>query len=151
MSNVKNSKEIPLAFSHPPAKERRMGSFCDIHYRWQLVSESNTITAAVDPARMVLAAFRMQTFFGGPYSPSAPGKLYSYLGDYVGDPLPSPPGSEALKGRRANYFSTRSSIQIEFRDGGGGGRGDVDDGDENEISLVEFGPLRANVSISVAN
>lgn len=80
----------------------------------------------------------MQTFFGGPYSPSAPGKLYSYLGDYVGELLPLPPaGSEALKGRRANYFPTRSSAQIEFRNGDGG-RGDVDDGDENEISLCRI-------------
>ena len=82
-------------------------------------------------------AFRMQTFFGGPYSPSAPSKLYSYLGDYIGDPLPSlPAGSEALKGRRANYFPTRSFAQIEFRNGGGGG--DADDGDENEISLCRI-------------
>lgn len=88
----------------------------------------------------VLVAFRIQTFFGGPYSPSAPSKLYSYLGDYIGDPLPPlPAGSEALKGRRANYFPTRSSAQIEFRNGGGGGdRGDVDDGDENEISLCRI-------------
>jgi len=69
----------------------------------------------------VLVAFRMQTFFGGPYSPPTPSKLYSYLGDYVGDPLPPLlAGSEALKGRRANYFPTRSSAQIEFRNGGGG-------------------------------
>jgi len=80
----------------------------------------------------------MQTFFGGPYSPSASRKLYSYLGDYVGDPLPpTPTGSEALKGRRANYFPTRSSAQIEFRNGGVD-RGDVDDADENEISFCRI-------------
>lgn len=114
-----------------------MGTFCDIHYRWQLVSENNTIMLAVDPARTalaILAAFRMRAFSGRPYSPSAPGKLYSYLGDYVGDSLPPlPTGSETLKGRRANYFPTRSSSQIEFRNGDG--LRNVDDRDVDEISL----------------
>lgn len=92
---------------------------------------------AVDPARMalaILAAFLMRAFSGRPYSPSAPSKLYSYLGDYVGDSLPPlPAGSETLKGRRANYFPTRSSTQIEFHNGDG--PRNVDDRDENEISL----------------
>lgn len=107
-------------------KERRMETFRDIHYRWQLVSESNTIMAAVDPARAaplaVLSAFRMRAFSGRPYSPSPTRANYIHIWGITSARapflFPPPAGSETLKGPRANYFPARSSASIEFRNGG---------------------------------
>lgn len=77
-----------LALRRSWRRERRTGAFCDIHYRWQVVSAGNTIMAAVDPTGTTTLAvgFPHAGLLAGPGGTHPPGKLYSYLGDYAGDP-----------------------------------------------------------------